>query len=132
MSQIRALLGAVTSSYEGVELAWSPGTVTARFRSGRSQAVTYKLNGELVRFQSTVLKPAAARALDQEKLAADLLERNRDTELVAFGFSSGGHVEAWIDQRASTLQADELRFYLVALAVEADRLEYLLTGKDVS
>ena len=40
-------------------------------------------------------------------------------------------VEAWIRQRASTLQAEELKFYVAQLAREADRFEYLLTGKDV-
>jgi hypothetical protein len=39
-------------------------------------------------------------------------------------------VEAFIEQRAARLQGDELRFYLLQLAREADRLEFLLTGRD--
>lgn len=131
MPQIKSLLGGQTSTHERFELSWSPGLVTIGFANGRKQGIKYELNGEFLRFRSTILTPAAASALGLERLAAELLERNRDTDVVAFGFSAKGHVEAWIDQRASTLQADELRFYLVALATEADRLEYLLTGRDV-
>ena len=35
-----------------------------------------------------------------------------------------------IEQRAGTLRAEELRFYLGLLAREADRLEYLITERD--
>lgn len=131
MPQIRSLLGAARSTYEHVTIAWEPGVVTVQFPSGRGQVLRYAALGEMLRFRTTVLKPAAARELGLEQLAEDLVDRNRETPVVAFGFSTKGHVEAWIDQRASTLQADELRFYLLTLAAEADRLEYLLTGRDV-
>jgi len=100
-------------------------------RSGRGQVVRYELEQDMYRFRSTILMPAPAKAFGLEKLAAELLERNRTTRVVAFGLTRRGHVEAWIDQRASTLYADELRFYLTTLAAEADRLEYLFSGKDL-
>ena len=65
------------------------------------------------------------------ELAREILMRNRFTSVVAFGFGKRDCVEAWIRQRASTLQAEELIFYVGQLAREADRFEYLLTGKDI-
>lgn len=131
MSQIESLLGARRSHHRGLELLWKRGLVRVGFPNGRSQSVRYELDGDMYRFRSTILLPAAAKSLDLDRLAVELLERNRTTRVVTFSLTGNGHVEAWIDQRASTLYPDELRFYLTTLAAEADRLEYLLSGKDV-
>lgn len=57
-------------------------------------------------------------------------ERNRGTELVGFRFEDGRLIgESWVPKAGLT--AGEFRTYLRALANEADRFEFQLTGKDV-
>ena len=55
---------------------------------------------------------------------------NRSTDVVTFRFDRRGGLEGYIEQRAETVSPEELHFYLVCLAREADRLEFLLTGQD--
>ena len=47
-----------------------------------------------------------------------------------FGVRNWHAVEAWVEQRASTLRTEKLKFYVAHLAREADRFEFLLTGSD--
>lgn len=56
--------------------------------------------------------------------------RNRNSELVGFRIDGKGRLvgEAWIPKAG--LSADEFELYLKTLAVDCDRLESLLTGKD--
>ena len=44
---------------------------------------------------------------------------------------SAGVVETWVEQRASTLRTEKLKFYVAHLVREADRFEFLLTRKDI-
>ena len=60
----------------------------------------------------------------------EVLRRNRETKAVAFRISKQHTVDAWVEQRASTLDAGALKFCLRMLAREADRIELLLTARD--
>lgn len=64
------------------------------------------------------------------RLDEELLERNREVPFVTFGISAKGHVEAWVETTPSSLESDTLRFLVLWLAEEADRLELHLTGRD--
>ena len=132
MSQIKALLGgAKTERTEGLSLHWHPGVIQVEFPNGRKQGVQYQLKGDHYLLTSRVAAPGALLHISWEDLSKEILLRNRVTSVIAFGFGKRYTVEAWIRQRASTLQAEELRFYVALLAREADRFEYLLTGKDI-
>ena len=71
------------------------------------------------------------RHLSWKEISREILLRNRLTQVVAFGVRNWYAVEAWVEQRASTLRREKLKFYVAHLAREADRFEFLLTGKDI-
>ena len=132
MPQIKSLLGgARTKLSEGLSLHWQPGVIQVEFPNGRKQGIQYQLEGDHYLLTSQVATPGSLRNISWEDLSREILLRNRVTSVVAFGFGKRDTVEAWIRQRASTLQSEELKFYVALLAREADRFEYLLTGKDI-
>ncbi len=132
MPQIKALLGgAKTKLSGGLNLFWEPGVIDVEFPNGRRQRVDYQLREDQYIFSSRVATAGSLYNISWGELAREILMRNRFTSVVAFGLGKRDCVEAWIRQRASTLQAEELKFYVGQLAREADRFEYLLTGKDV-
>ena len=132
MPQIKALLGGTeTELAGGLALFWEPGIISVEFPNGRRQKVDYQLREDQYIFSSRVATAGSLYNISWGELAREILMRNRFTSVVAFGFGKRDCVEAWIRQSASTLQAEELKFYVAQLAREADRFEYLLTGKDV-
>ena len=133
LSHIKSLLGGVRSQLAaGLDAEWEPRRITVTFSNGRKQVIRYRQQGDSYIFTSYVARPAAVKKIQLKSLARRILERNRATEVVTFGLGRNGRVEAWINHRAGSLQPGELKFYLAVLAREADRFEYLLTGKDVN
>ena len=131
MSQIKVLLGGnPTKNPDGLTYRWEPGSISVEFPNGRRQLIEYRLAGDFYIFTSRVARRSVVERVGRERIAREILLRNRVTDVVAFRFSNTGSVEGRIEQRATTLQAEELRFYLGLLAREADRFEYLLTGHD--
>ena len=132
MDNIRNLLGAdKVQTHDGLTLLWEEGRITVEFRNERSHKVQYRLSGDQYTFRSAV---ATARVVDEvghTRVAREILLRNRVAECVGFRLTPRGRLEALVRQRASTLHRDELIYYVCQLAREADRLEYLLTGRDV-
>ncbi len=63
-------------------------------------------------------------------LAIRVWTRNAKTELVNFMFDQADRLVGAIRHPADHLDAAELAIYLRVLAVEGDRFEYVLTGKD--
>ena len=51
--------------------------------------------------------------------------------MVNFTFDWHSRLIGRIEHPANTLDGEELLFYLSRLAIECDRLEYLLTGKNI-
>lgn len=130
MPQIKEMLGGkVTKDSSGLRFHWEPGAVVAEFINGRRQTIKYWREGEHYVFTSKVAGRAVVEREGEERIAKEILMRNRATDVVIFRLTEKG-VEGRIEQRAATLQPDELRFYLALLAREADRFEYLLTGRD--
>ena len=131
MSRIKELLGGKhTKDSGGLIYRWELGCICVNFLNGRRQLIEYRLDGDYYIFISKVVRPAIVERVGRERIAREILLRNRVIDVVAFRFSNNGSVEGRIEQRAATLQAEELRFYLGLLAREADRFEYLLTGRD--
>ena len=96
------------------------------------QQVGYQVEGGRVRLATTVMSPKEVRRtkLKAEEIAHLILRRNRATRMVAFGLGKSDAIEAWIVTPHATLQRDELLHYLIALAREGDRFEFLLGRHD--
>ncbi|MBK9258621.1 MAG: hypothetical protein IPM54_02170 [Polyangiaceae bacterium] len=78
-----------------------------------------------------VARAAQIEKISQSDLCRIMLLQNRATRVVAFRRTVlHGHIEATVVCRASTLSSEELQYYLLIVAREADRLELVLTGTD--
>jgi hypothetical protein len=65
------------------------------------------------------------------ELARLVWQRNAEREVVAFGFDDNDRLVGSVRHPARFLDEEEVEFYIRCLAIECDRLEYLLTGLDV-
>lgn len=97
---------------------------------GRRQEITIVRKSDYYVMTSTVLKEARVRSMGIDALYPRLWKRNLQTDVVAFTFDKQGKLIGRVEQLASTVDAEELRFYIETLARECDQLEYLLTGVD--
>ena len=80
------------------------------------------------------LSGVVVRAAGLERVASPALkawERNRSLRLPGFRLDERGRLvgEAWVPKAGVT--AEEFQTYVRAVAVECDRFEHTLTGKDV-
>ena len=112
------------------DLAVDGDQVTVSFTDERSHRVTVTEEPHQLHLEAIVVRPATARSL-QTNLAALIWERNRMATLVGFRIDERDRLvcQAWIPKAGLT--AEEFRAYLRTVAVESDRLEYELTGKDL-
>lgn len=110
---------------DSVEVKWP--------KLGRSHEVRFlhdKWSDNLT-LVALVARTEQIEAIAEAELSRILLLQNRATRVVSFQRSVlHGHVEAVVVCRESTLSSEELQFYLLMLAREADRLEFVLTGTD--
>ena len=131
MPRIRKLLGKPSLSLpDGLRIQWSPRLITVFFPNDRHQRIRYALKDVRYHFTSRVAPPRVVKKLGLGRVSKELLLRNRVTEVVTFGLGPRQGIDAWIIQRADTMQREELLYYVVLLAREADRLEFLFTGRD--
>jgi hypothetical protein len=131
MAEIRALLGGVRCTYTGdLGIRWEKGLLTVSFRNSRQQMIRYRLQQGFFTFRSRVARAAVVDKIGRNRLAREILLRNRAVDVVAFRFDERGGIEGVIEQPAASLQRDELLYYIATLARECDRLEYILTGRD--
>lgn len=110
---------------DSVEVVWP--------KLGRGHEVRFFHNkaGDTLTLVALVARAAQVAAITKEDLSRILLLQNRATRVVAFRRTVlDGHIEATAVCRASTLSSEELQFYLLIVAREADRLELILTGTD--
>ena len=107
-------------------------SVTVRLGGNRSQTVSIERDGDGYVLTSLVL--GATRVADQRRDLATFVDRlwrrNRQTDVVNFTLDRQHRLVGRIEHPASTLDAEELFFYLSRLAIECDRMEYLLTGEN--
>ena len=101
-------------------------------RSGRAQTVQLSLEDDRYRFQSTVLlsKEVPRKQRLWRDIAYRAWRRNAMKELVTFAFDKNDRLVGVVEVPAGTLQEEELRIYIEALAKECDRFEYALKGWD--
>lgn len=80
--------------------------------------------------EATIVGPSVLEQIDRPA-QLDAWRRNRAVKLVGFRVDSRGRLLAEARVPKHGLKAEEFRFYVTAVATEADRLELVLTGKDV-
>ena len=117
------------------QLAWQRDGHSVRVelaRSGRAQTVQLSLEDDRYRFQSTVLlsKEVTRKQRLWRNIAYRAWRRNAMKELVTFAFDKNDRLVGVVEVPAGTLQEEELRIYIEALAKECDRFEYALKGWD--
>lgn len=128
MKWIERVIQKVTDSRLKVEAG--PGWVKVMLGEGRSQTVHIQREDDRYVFTSVVL--GATRTEQQRKDLMGFAERvwfrNRQTDVVNFTIDLQNRLVGRIENLADSLDDDELFFYLSRLAIECDRMEYLLTG----
>jgi hypothetical protein len=104
-------------------------TVVVRFADERHQHVRVLDEGDSLRVVGVVARRGVVEGL--ESIALRAWSRNRATQLVGFRLDDRGRLvgESWIPKAG--LSGEELITYVRQVAAECDRLEYLLTGRDI-
>lgn len=101
--------------------------------SGRHQRIRIRHKSGQYIFTSGVLGSNAVRRnhRDWRTLARLVWRINSDQELVCFRFDGNDRLIGEIRHPVEHLDYDELHCYVLEIANACDRLEYLLTGRDV-
>jgi hypothetical protein len=111
------------------------GHVLTVWTKGRARHQDMRLSrvGGSYAITSTILGPGAVRRTDKgwRRLALIAWQRNAEQGLVTFGFDKNDRLVGQVVHPADHLDVEELDVYVQALSQECDRLEYLLSGKDV-
>lgn len=102
------------------------------WRSGRQQRVHLDLVDQRYIFSSVVVGAAYVTRNDTHwrALAYRVWRKNCLKDLITFSFDPKDRLIGRIEQPASTLDENELEFYIQTVAEECDRFEYNLTGED--
>jgi hypothetical protein len=103
--------------------------VLVELAGDRKHQVKVYDEGDQLRLRGIVATPSRIGDLDYETRRA--WEHNRTNSLVGFRVDRRGRLVGECLVPVAGITADELSFCLRAVAVECDRYEYLLTGKDV-
>ena len=102
--------------------------VIVRFENGRSHRVQLHETDDAFELHCVVARSIAGRS--HRDLSLWIWRVNRAAQLVSFRIDARGRVVAsgWMPKAGVTAQ--EFQMVLRRVAVESDRLEFLLTGKD--
>jgi len=101
---------------------------------GQRQRVALSALGDSSRFTSVVtdVRGVARSAKARAALARRIWIRNGLKVIVGFAFDDGDHLIGFVDEPSTAMYPSELRFYVETVAAECDRLEFILTGRDVT
>jgi hypothetical protein len=133
MDRIERLLGKVSTLPDSqLKVSYQDGRAQIDLGSGRGQTVFIERDGDCYVLTSVVLGATRTgqQSDDLVTFAGTLWRRNRQTDVVNFIIDGQNRLVGRIDHPAETLDAAELFFYLARLAIECDRMEYLLTGEN--
>ncbi len=103
--------------------------VTVTLEGGRTHSVSVVDDGDEWVFAALVSRRRVA--LDDHELRGSVWRRNRGLDLVGLSVDERGRVWARARVPMAGTAAKDFRLVLDAVAGEADRLEYALTGQDV-
>ena len=133
MKTIAEHLARLAREIEG-ELEESRGGLAITVASGsRSQRVAVRRDGEDCVLASVVLEARDVTRNDERwrELARLAWRRNAEHQIVTFAFDDRDRLVGLVRHPAARLHYDELKTYVLSLARECDRLEYLVSGGDV-
>lgn len=103
--------------------------VVVSLDDGRRHTVAISEHSDGYRLAAIVARPAVlSRVVDAP---IRIGRRNRESHLVGFRIDRKGRLaaEAWVPKPGLT--SEEFQLYLRSVAAEADRFEFVLTGRDV-
>lgn len=104
--------------------------IEVRFDDGRSQRVRVEEEEvETIRIWTVAARRADVDRIDHPELYAWL--RNRLVDLIDFRVDRDGRIIGEASIATPGLTAEEWALYVRAVARSADRLEYLLSGRDI-
>lgn len=107
--------------------------IVVELPAGRAQRVRVRVDEAGDGFSLTSrIAPRRIVGRLMPQLAVRILEQNRLSELVGYRIDRRGRLvgESWVP--AAGLEPDEWGFYVRTLATACDRLEFVLTGSDIS
>lgn len=110
------------------DLAVEDSSVVITFADGRRHRVAVEEDAEEYLLRAFVARQSTVASLPD--LPLKVWSRNRVVSLMGFRIDHRGRLvgEAWVPKVGIT--AREFQLYLRTVAVEADRFEYTLTGRD--
>lgn len=103
--------------------------IEVRFADERHHRVRVDDEGDELRVVGVVARQSVVAGL--RDVAVRAWRRNRSTQLVGFRIDEKGRLVGEARVPKAGLSPEELTIYVRQVATECDRLEYLLTGKDV-
>ncbi len=98
----------------------------------RKQNVYVKKFGKYLHFVSVVLDKEGVRKKGEIAMIQEAWERNNSIDLVEFMLDEKGRLIGRIEQLYEFLDYEEFEFYILTLARECDRYEYVLIGEDLN
>jgi hypothetical protein len=103
--------------------------MVVRFENGRGHRVRVRETEQTLEVHAVVARAASVR--DIPDLPLRIWRQNRAAQLVSFRIDARGRVygNGWVAKAGLT--ADEFQLIVRRVAAESDRLEFLLTGKDL-
>jgi hypothetical protein len=107
----------------------SGASVEVRFADGRHHRVRVDDCGDDYQLSAFVVRQAVVNRMAD--LPDRVWSRNASTPLVGFRVDRQGRLVGEARVPKAGLSAAEFQLYLRTLAVECDRFEYVLTGRDV-
>lgn len=132
VADLRSLLRRIDVSAEDVRLIPRGNGVLVEFKNGRQQFIGVEDCGPHQIATSVVIGAARVDRIGRPQALARAWQRNRHTDLIAFGLDRKGRLVGRVDLLASHLDPNEAAFALLQLARETDWLQHILTGTDSS
>jgi hypothetical protein len=113
----------------GPRIEFDGDDVIVALENGRKHVV--RMRETELAFEMHTIVAQAAKVRNVPELPLRIWQRNRATQLVGFRKDSRGRVcaEGWVPKAGLT--AEEFQFVLHRVAVESDRFEFILTGRDI-
>ncbi|MDV6034401.1 MAG: hypothetical protein F9B45_30775 [Phycisphaera sp. RhM] len=102
--------------------------VDISLRDGRRHRVKVIEKENRILLRAFVVKQAVVASLPE--LPLEIWKRNRSVSLVGFRIDRKERLIAECSVPTPGLTSEEFQFYLRTIAIEADRLEFLLSGRD--
>ena len=102
--------------------------ISVAFSDDRSHKVSLQESDYEYLLTAIVAWPAVVATIPD--LAISVWQRNRTVSLIGFRIDKRGRLIAESCAPRNGLTADEFQFYVRHLAIEADRFEYMLSGRD--